>query len=172
MDVLAFKEQIANAQGINADIDMRDRRAERREEAERAERKSAELTQAMAHRTEMKHQMIETAKMPVKGLGIEDGQVTYRGIPFEQCSSSEQLRVSVAIAMAANPTLRILRIKDGSLLDSSGMKYSRKCAPKHGFQCWLEAVATREKLVVLEAARSWRIMKRRNWPANKQRHQP
>ena len=84
--------------------------------------------------------MIDAANFPVRGLGIEDGVVTYNNIPFEGCSSAEQLRVSIAIAMATNPTLKILRIKDGSLLDSEGMKIVQGMATKHGFQIWIECV--------------------------------
>ena len=139
-DMLAYKEQISNAQLINAGIDQKENRLEKFRERDLAEQKSRELTKAMEARTEQKRALIDGAKFPVRGLGIDDGQVTFRGIPFEQCSSAEQLRVSVAIAMAANPTLKILRIKDGSLLDSSGMKILGDMAEKHGFQVWIECV--------------------------------
>jgi hypothetical protein len=44
--------------------------------------------------------------MPVEGLGFGDGLVTFNGIPLDQCSSAEQLRISLGIAMAANPKIR------------------------------------------------------------------
>ncbi|MGI9420342.1 MAG: hypothetical protein ACR2RA_21165, partial [Geminicoccaceae bacterium] len=65
--------------------------------------------------------MIEAVKMPIDGLGLGDGVVTLNGIPFDQVSTAEQMRTSVALAMAANPTLKVIRIKDGSLLDDDSL---------------------------------------------------
>ncbi len=48
--------------------------------------------------------------------------------------------MSVAIAMAGNPKLRVLRIKDGSLLDSKSYAMLQEMAELHDFQCWVEAV--------------------------------
>jgi hypothetical protein len=66
--------------------------------------------------------------------------VLYQGLPFGQASNSEQIRVSMALAMASNPKLRVLRISDGSLLDSDSMELVANEAEKHGFQVWIERV--------------------------------
>jgi hypothetical protein len=68
--------------------------------------------------------------------------VTYRGLPFDQASSAEQLRVSVAIAMAAHPKLRVLRIKDGSLLDERSLAMLEEMAEAADYQVWVERVDT------------------------------
>jgi ABC-type histidine transport system ATPase subunit len=60
--------------------------------------------------------------MPIDGLSFDAGNITFNNIPFEQCSSSEQLRVSVAMGLAMNPELRLLLIHDGSLLDSDNLQ--------------------------------------------------
>lgn len=121
IDVLHFKEQIANAQAVNTGLDLLDRRRQKLAEWQLAEDAAKNLTLAMQDRAAAKLAMIAASHMPVPGLGIQDGIVTYNNVPFDQASSAEQLRISVAIAMAANPTLRILRITDGSLLDSKNM---------------------------------------------------
>jgi len=69
--------------------------------------------------------------------------VTFQGIPFHQASSSQQLRVSLAIAMALNPTLRIIRISDGSLLDDHSMAIIREMAKAKDYQIWIEVVGDR-----------------------------
>jgi hypothetical protein len=68
--------------------------------------------------------------MPIDGLSLESGRVMFNGIPLDQGSSAEQLRVSTAIAMSSNPELRVIRIKDGSLLDPDGRP--RKTTSKSG----------------------------------------
>ena len=84
---------------------------------------------------------ITKAKFPIVGLSFKEGKVAYNGIPFEQASSAEQLKVSMAIAMALNPELRILRISDGSLIDSDNMKVIREMAKDKDYQVWLESVS-------------------------------
>ena len=62
---------------------------------------SLALTAAITDLDERKRKKLEDAKYPVAGLRLTDTGVQYNGIPFEQSSSAEQLRVSVAIGIAA-----------------------------------------------------------------------
>lgn len=140
-DVLIYKEQIANAQSINSGIDARDKHRQRQGEADLYAKQAKELTEAMEERTKKKQDMIAAAKMPIPGVSLDGGGVTYNGIPFEQSSTAEQLRVSVAIAMAANPTLRILRIKEGSLLDKHSLAILEEMCGRNNFQAWIECVS-------------------------------
>jgi len=83
---------------------------------------------------------LAAAKFPIAGLSFGDGGVTYNGVPFCQASSGEQLRVSLALAMAMNPQLRVIRITDGSLLDAENMALINEMAAEHDFQVWIERV--------------------------------
>jgi hypothetical protein len=105
------------------------------------------LTDAMVAREKARQAALAEAKMPIEGLGFavdERGRptVTFGGVPFEQASTAEQLRASTAIAMAANPSLRVLRVKDGSLLDDDSMKLLAEMAAREDFQLWIERVGT------------------------------
>lgn len=87
-----------------------------------------------------KADMIAAAKMPIEGLQFGDGYVLYNGVPIEQASAAEQLRVSLAMAMAMNPKLRVIRITDGSLLDGESMKVVEQLAANNDYQVWMELV--------------------------------
>jgi hypothetical protein len=50
--------------------------------------------------------------------------------------------------MATNPQLRVMRIKDGSLLDSSSLDVIAAMAKDNDFQIWLEEVSTTGKVGV------------------------
>ena len=89
------------------------------------------------------------AEMPVEGISIGDGEVLYKGLPFAQASAAEQIRVSMALGMASNPRLRVLRIVDGSLLDDDSLAMIGEEAGKQGFQVWIERVDTSGKVGVL-----------------------
>jgi hypothetical protein len=103
----------------------------------------------MDERTKTKTAAIAAAKMPIEGLALEGGRVLFKGIPLDQASSAEQLRVSTAIAMSSNPELRVIRIKDGSLLDPDGMTMLKGMAKENDFQIWIERVADSDPIAIV-----------------------
>jgi len=46
----------------------------------------------------------------------------------------------LAIAMAANPALRVIRVRDGSLLDEDAMQMPADAADANDYQIWIERV--------------------------------
>jgi hypothetical protein len=125
--------------------------------AERAavcQQKEQELTAAIAQLDEQKRTTIAAAKFPVEGLAFGEAGVTFQGLPFEQASASEQLRVSVAMGIAMNPKLKILLIRDGSLLDERNLALVAKMAADADAQVWMERVGEgQESQVVIEDGR-------------------
>lgn len=144
IDVSTLRQKIEAARVTNEKLVERKRAVERRttleQEAKVLEDQSRDLTSSIAARDQAKSEAIRTATMPVAGLGFGDGHVTYNGIPFDQASSAEQLRVSMSIAIAANPKLRVIRITDGSLLDDESLAAISDMAKAEDFQVWLEKV--------------------------------
>src|SRR3990167_4859846 len=87
---------------------------------------------------------IRSAAYPVPGLLVDDAGVTYRGVPLAQASSAEQLRVAVALALAPNPAIRVLVVREGSLLDNENMGLLAELAEEHQAQVWVEVVTEGE----------------------------
>ena len=50
--------------------------------------------------------------------------------------------------MSSNPELRVIRIKDGSLLDADGMAMLKAMASENDFQIWIERVADNDPIAV------------------------
>ena len=67
-------------------------------------------------------------------------------MPYAQASSGEKIKVALAIAMASNPVIRVIHIKDGSLLDDQSMRIVRQMLSEHGFQAFVERVGEADKL--------------------------
>lgn len=101
---------------------------------------AAELTNKMDARTKQKQDAIAAVEMPVKGLGFGDGEVLFDGLPLEQASDAERVRISCAIAMSGNPKLRVCRIREGAFVDDAGMKIIAEMAADKGFQVWVETI--------------------------------
>ncbi len=140
VSITNLRVDLDQAKFTNALIEKRKQRDALAGEADALETHSRVLTEAMTERDGQISEAIKAADMPVPGLGFGADFVTLNGVPFDQASSAEQLRVSVAIAMATNPKLRVIRIQDGSLLDDEGIAMIAEMAREKDFQVWLEAV--------------------------------
>lgn len=157
-DAAEVRKRLEEAKRTNALIDKVARRKALQDEAEALEASTAVLTAAMEAREQEKCTAIANAKLPVDGLGFGDGHITLNGVPFDQASGAEQLRASMAIAMASNPRLRVIRCRDGSLLDEEGLRIVEEMAAGHDFQCWLERVDSTGKVgFALEAGEVRRV---------------
>ena len=148
----AIKAQVDEAKTLNASWELRVRKDRALEDVKDLTAKAGELTKAMDDRTAAKLTAIQEAKMPLDGLTLtEDNQVFLNGVPFSQGSDAEQLRASVALGMSMNPSIKVLRVRDGSLLDEDGMKALSDMAELNGFQVWIERVDGSGKVgIVLE----------------------
>jgi recombinational DNA repair ATPase RecF len=96
-----------------------------------------------------KQKAIRDAKFPLEGLSFDDGGIFFNGIPFAQISTGQQLRVSVAICMALNPTLRVIFIRDGSLLDQEALKLLAEMAEQNDYQIWIEDTRSTDPAAVV-----------------------
>jgi DNA repair exonuclease SbcCD ATPase subunit len=148
-DLTPFKSKIQNAETINRQVRQNAKRKEleaslstKRAEHTAAERKIEALEQD-------KKKMVQNAKLPIQGLSFEAGQVLFNGIPFSQISSAEQLKISVAVGMALNPKLKVLLIRDGSLLDENNLKLLAAMATESDAQVWIERVSTGSEVSVI-----------------------
>lgn len=113
--------------------------------------KAAALTAVIEERQASIRSAIAAVVMPVDGLGFGDEDVLYNGIPFEQASGAERLRVALGVAMAGNTKLKVVRIKDGSLLDERSLALVAEMATAKGYQVWIERVDTSGKVgIILE----------------------
>jgi len=137
-----IQQQVANAEQINAVArqysDYLAVISEHADVAANADR----LTQQIAEIDELKADGLKAAKFPGGlPLGFDDTGVLLNGVPFKQASGAEQLRASLAMAIALNPELRVIRIADGSLLDSEGLQLVAEMATAADCQVWIEVVS-------------------------------
>lgn len=89
---------------------------------------------------------IRESNMPIENLSFSDNGVLINNIPLEELSSAEKIKTGVSISMALNPKIKVLRITDGSLLDSNSLKIISEMAEKQDYQVWIEKVDTTGKV--------------------------
>lgn len=139
-DAAEVRTRLDKAKRNNQLVALEETRKKHLETAATLEKEAEALTTRITEREAAKQAAIAAAKLPVEGLEFGDGELMMNGSPFEQASSAERLRTSVAVAMAGNPRIRVLRITDGSLLDEDGLKIIATMAQEKGWQCWIESV--------------------------------
>lgn len=108
--------------------------------AEKVKQESDALSERVNRLEQDKSTRIGAAKMPINGLSISDADVIFNGIPFSRLSTGQQIRISTAIAMKLNPSLKVILIRDGSLLDAEGKEELFSLAKENDFQVWVESV--------------------------------
>lgn len=139
-DLTELRAKVASANDVNRAVADKQRRNQLKAQLAEATTEAEKLTAKVDANRSARLKIMEGAQMPVPGLTLEDGMIKLNGIPFTQASTAEQLKVSVAIAMAANPKIRVIRIKDGSLLDDDNMALIRGMADEKDYQIWIERV--------------------------------
>ena len=140
VDAAALSQRVTDAERINGWVRRRVERRKKERELEALLGERDQLEAKLKEREAMRLKAFAEAKMPVDGLTFSEIGPEWRGLPLEQASGAEQLRVSMAVAMAANPRLRVLRIVDGSLLDDASLELVREEARARDFQVWIEGV--------------------------------
>ena len=109
-------------------------------------------------------QKVET----ISSLGIEDlsleeftDDLLYKGNPLASASSSEKIKVSMKVAMATNPRVRVCIIRDGSLIDGNGLVEIQRIAKESEFQVWIESVGSDsdEDAIIIKEGKVDRVIK-------------
>lgn len=152
VDMAQFATALQTAEQNNRKVRSNQQRAAKVKEFKAESDKSDTLTSKLEKMDAEKRNKTNSVKYPIDGLSFDTaGGVTLNGIPFNQASSAEQLRVSVAIGLAINPKLRVLLIRDGSLLDTDSLAILAEMAAKADAQVWVERVGVgAETSVVIE----------------------
>ena len=139
-DLDGIAARIQNIEQTNASVRSAKEYRDLSGRIESARKNADSLTERIAALDRKKEQAFEGAKFPVAGLAFDAEGVTYVVIPFGEWSSAEQMRVSIAIAAALNPKIRVIRVSEGALLDSESMAEVERLAKEHDMQIWIERV--------------------------------
>ena len=151
IDLTEFDTKLAALEETNKNVRRKVQKTDLQDALVKDAKESEAFTKTINDLDTAKNDAIKKATFPVEGLGFDDNGVTYNGVPFSQSGSAVRLRVSIGMAMAMNPKLRVIRICDGSLLDSKNMAIIEEMAKEHDFQCFVEKVDETGKIgIVIE----------------------
>jgi len=115
----------------------------------RAKMEADRLSDAIGAIDKKKQAQLDDADSPIDGLTFDDAGIFFDNIPFTQLGSGEQLRISVAMGLAMNPELKVLLIRDGSLLDKDNLQMIGDMAAEKNAQVWIEKVSTGKEVSII-----------------------
>jgi energy-coupling factor transporter ATP-binding protein EcfA2 len=141
-DVEAFEKQAETVEDTNRKVRENAARAAIeatiREQEVIAAGHDKSITEAQAE----KKAAVAAAKFPIPELSYDlNLGLLLNDAPLEQASDGQKLRLSVAIAIALNPMLNIMLIKQGNLLDAAGRKMIEEMAQAAGALVLMEMVS-------------------------------
>ena len=97
------------------------------------------LTKQIADVRENRRKLLDSAELPLAGLSVENGELTYNGAKWDCMSGSEQLKVSAAIVRKLNPECGFVLMDKLEQMDIDTLNEFGKWLEAEG----LQAIATR-----------------------------
>ncbi|WP_291163397.1 AAA family ATPase [Gemmatimonas sp. UBA7669] len=141
-DVAAIEQRLEQAGAVNAQHHAYEQYQAEAAAVAQLEAASQAISDRMTAREAERAAMIQSVAFPLPGIGLTEDGVTLHGVPLDQASTAEQLRLSAAIGMALNPKLRLMVIRDGSLLDEDSLQLLTEAAAAEDFVLLVETVDT------------------------------
>lgn len=137
-DVDAINAELAGVEEANSRVRANLARAVKVEDEEAVAAEWKTLDTRHVQITAEILQRTQAVSYPIDELELRKGGVYYQGHPFEQASRAERIKVSLAMGCALNENLRVLLIRDGSVLDDESMQLIAELAEARDFQFWIE----------------------------------
>ena len=130
-------ESTAELEASIRDIEDTNRKVRANLEKARAEDEAAQysgeydrLTEAIQQKRADRMALLNGADLPLPGLSVEDGALTYKGKHWRDMSGSDQLRVAAAIVRRLNPDCGFVLLDKLEQMDMTTLQE---------FSAWLEA---------------------------------
>ncbi|WP_370852278.1 AAA family ATPase [Megasphaera elsdenii] len=98
-----LEQDIANIDAINTKVRANAEKHRVQAEADELAGQYGDLTQQIESVKEQRMKLLDSADMPLPGLSVQDGELTYNGQKWDCMSGAEQLQVATAIVRKLNP---------------------------------------------------------------------
>ena len=98
-----LEQDIANIDAINTKVRANAEKNRVQAETDELAGQYGDLTQQIESVKEQRMKLLDSADMPLPGLSVQDGELTYNGQKWDCMSGAEQLQVATAIVRKLNP---------------------------------------------------------------------
>lgn len=125
-----LEDSIRDIEAINVKVRTNQDKARAEAEAKEYGDQYAGLTAQLEAVRQQKADLLQGADLPLPGLSVENGELTYNGKPWDCMSGSDQLKVSAAIVRALKPECGFILMDKLEQMDLETLRE---------FSAWMEA---------------------------------
>ena len=145
----AILQQIQAADEINAKVRANSAKLEADQRAAALAEQYDALTGEIEDVRARRAALLEGADMPLEGLSVQEGVLTYQGQPWSCMSSAEQLRAATAIVGRLKPECRFVLVDKLEQMDTDTLRQFGAWAADQGLQVIGTRVSTGGECTVI-----------------------
>ena len=154
IDVSPLREKVSKAEETNKRADNYEKYLKAKEAASEAQKKADAVDSQMKKILEDRDKLINSSKLPFKNVKFDkDLGLIIEGIPFSDMSSAQQIKIMSRIYIESNPELKVIYIKDGSLLDPDTLSQIAGMSELKDYQFLVEIVDEVEGSIIMREGR-------------------
>lgn len=125
-----LEASLRDIEAVNVKVRVNQDRARAQAEAQQYNDQYTSLSDALEDVRKRKTDLLQGANLPLPGLSVEDGELTYQGKLWDCMSGSDQLKVSAAIVRALKPECGFILLDKLEQMDLDTLRE---------FGAWMEA---------------------------------
>lgn len=107
------------------------------------------LTTSLEQVRQQKIDLLQGAQLPLPGLSVQDGELTFNGFKWDNMSGSDQLKVSVAIVRKLNPKCGFVLLDKLEQMDLDTLTEFGAWLEAEGLQAIATRVSTGEECSII-----------------------
>lgn len=144
-----LEANIADIEEINRKVRANLDKEKAEEDAQEYSRQYNALTTELNNVRQAKIDLLKGANLPLPGLSVEDGELTYNGHKWDNMASSDQLKVAVAIVRKLNPNCGFVLMDKLEQMDLDTLTEFGQWLEQEGLQVIATRVSTGEECSII-----------------------
>lgn len=137
-----LEQNISNVEDINRKVRANMSKDKAEDDAREYRRQYDGFTKELDDIRQAKIELLDNADLPLPGLSVLDGELTYNGFKWDNMSGSDQLKVATAIVRKLNPKCGFVLLDKMEQMDIGTLNEFGQWLESEG----LQAIATRVSL--------------------------
>ena len=144
-----IEADLLNIEAINIKVRANADREKAEQDATLCRQQYDALTGELEDTRQAKIDLLKGAKLPLEGLGVEEGRLTYHGVHWDGMSGSDQLKVATAIVRALNPQCGFVLIDKLEQMDLKTLQEFGLWLQQENLQAIATRVSTGEECSII-----------------------
>lgn len=144
-----LEEQLRSIEAVNAKVRANLDREKADLDAEEYRKQYNDLTDEIEAVRAQRRELLNGAEMPLDGLSVEDGVLTYHGQAWDNMSGAEQLKCAAAIVRKLNPECGFVLMDKLEQMDLGTLRDFGAWLEAEGLQVLATRVSTGEECAVI-----------------------